>query len=253
MPAARPVAPEAPFASLTLPVLVETFSFSTELVLTNFSDVLRGVQLTYYSSALKGGSATLLIKLEGGEQQILPNFVQVLRDRGAVTDAAGPAFAGPLVAVDTTGDLRGIAVGARTSIAGGGGRFGLFSEAVPSGSEATDHAWVYGLQQNSDNRTNLAIVNTGFAGGADTFRVDLFDAATGQKAASPPLLSVPAGGFVQLNAVLTPFVLQNAYALVTRTSGSSPFLCYAVVNDGGTVGQRTGDGAFLQADVPGAP
>jgi hypothetical protein len=248
-----PVAPAAAISSLTLPVLVETGSFSTELVLTNFSDVLRGVRLTYYSAALTGGSASLLIKLEGGEQQILPDFVQVLRNRGAVTDAPGPVFAGPLVALDTTGDLRGIAVGARTSIAGGGGRFGLFSEAVPSGSDATERAWIYGLQQNADNRTNLAIVNTGVAGGADTFRLDLFDGTTGRSVVPSSTLTVPPGGFVQLNAVLGAFAVQNAYALVTRTSGSSPFLCYAVVNDGGTPGQRTGDGAFLQADVPGAP
>jgi hypothetical protein len=250
-----PVAPQAALSSLTLPVLVETSSFSTELVLTNFSNVLRGVRLTYFSSALTGGSASLLIKLEGGEQQILPNFVQILRDRGAVSNAAGPVFAGPLVAVDTTGDLRGIAVGARTSIPGDGGRFGLFSEAVPSGSEATERAWIYGLQQNADNRTNLAIVNTGSSSAAaDTFRIDLFDGATGQKVPPVDNLSVPAGGFIQLNAILTTFApgLQNAYALVTRTSGSNPFLCYAVVNDGGTAGQRTGDGAFLQADVPGA-
>ncbi len=248
-----PVAPEAPVASLTLPALVETGSFSTELVLTNFSASQHGVQLTYFSSALRGGSASLLIKLESGEQQILPGFVQVLRDRGAVTDAPGPVFAGPLVAVDTTGDLRGVTMGARTSIAGGGGRFGLFSEGIPSASRATERAWIYGLQQNPDNRTNLAVVNTGLVGGTDTFRIDFFDGTTGLTIAPPNTLTVPPGGFVQLNAVLTGYDLQNAYALVTRTSGSSPFLCYAVVNDGGAPGQRTGDGAFLQADVPGAP
>jgi hypothetical protein len=248
-----PFAPEGPIASLTLPALVETGSFSTELVLTNFSDSLRGVRLTYFSAALTGGSATLLIKLESGEQQILPGFVQVLRDRGAVTNAAGPVFAGPLLAVDTTGDLRGVAVGARTSIAGGGGRFGLFSEGVPPASQATERAWIYGLQQNPDNRTNLAVVNTGFVGGTDTFRIDFFDGVTGVTIAPPKELTVPPGGFVQLNAVLTDYGHANAFALVTRTSGSSPFLCYAVVNDGGTPGQRTGDGAFLAADVPGAP
>jgi hypothetical protein len=248
-----PVSPGAPIANLTLAALVETSSFSTELVLTNFSDSPRSVQLTYFSSALTRGFASLLINLESGEQQILPSFVQVLRDRDAVKDAAGPVFAGPLVAVDTTGDLRGVAMGARTSIAGGGGRFGLFSEGVPSDSRATERAWVYGLQQNPDNRTNLAVVNTGFGGGTDTFRIDFFDGTTGLAIAPPNTLTLPPGGFVQLNAVLTGYALQNAYALVTRTSGSSPFLCYAVVNDGGTPGQRTGDGAFLQADVPGAP
>lgn len=250
-----PVAPPAPVSSLTLPVLVETSSFTTELVLTNFSKEFRSLRLTYFSSALTGGSASLLVKLEEGEQQILPNFVQVLRNRGAIGNAAGPVFTGPLVVAET-GDLRGIAMGARTSTPGGGGRFGLFSSAVPAGSEALERAWLYGLQQNADNRTNLAIVNTGSSSGEpDGFRIDLFDGATGQKVASVDNLSVPAGGFIQLNAILTTNApgIQNAYALVTRTSGSNPFLCYAVVNDGGTAGQRTGDGAFLQSDVPGAP
>ncbi|MDL2718250.1 MAG: hypothetical protein PT977_10875 [Acidobacteriota bacterium] len=251
-----PISSTSVISSLTLPVLVETPTFSTELVLTNYSNNLRGLRLTFYSSALSGGSASTLIKLEGGEQQILPNFIQTLRDRGAIVNAAGPVFAGPLVVLDTTGDLRSIGVGARTSSAGGGGRYGLFSTAVPSGSEATERAWIYGLQQNADNRTNLAIVNTGLAGtSADTFRIDIYDGATGQKATAVATEAILPGGFVQLNSILTSYApgLQNAYAVVTRLTGSNPFLAYGVVNDGGTAGQRTGDGAFLPADVPGAP
>ncbi|MEO8584611.1 MAG: hypothetical protein ABI584_00470 [Acidobacteriota bacterium] len=251
-----PISSTSVISSLTLPVLVETPTFSTELVLTNYSNNLRGLRLTFFSSALAGGSASTLIKLEGGEQQILPNFIQTLRDRGAIVDAAGPVFAGPLVVLDTTGDLRSIGVGARTSSAGGGGRYGLFATAVPSGSEATERAWIFGLQQNAENRTNLAIVNTGLAGtSADTFRVDIYDGATGLKAAAVAVEAIPPGGFVQLNSLLTSYApgLQNAYAVVTRLTGSNPFLAYGVVNDGGTAGQRTGDGAFLPADVPGAP
>ncbi len=251
-----PISATSAIPSLTLPVLVETPSFSTELVLTNYSNNLRGLRLTFFSSALTGGSASILIKLEGGEQQILPNFVQTLRDRGAIVDAAGPVFAGPLVVADTTGDLRSIGVGARTSTPGGGGRFGLFAAAVPSGSEATERAWIYGIQQNAENRTNLAIVCTGSTGGsADSFRIDLYDGATGQKATTVTTGQVPAGGFVQFNSILASYApgLQNAYAVVTRLSGSNPFLAYGVVNDGGTAGQRTGDGAFLPADIPGAP
>lgn len=251
-----PLAPAATIGAATLPALVETGAYTTELVLTNFSHVLHGIQLTFFSPALTGGSASLLIKLEGGEQQILPNFVQLMRDRGAILDPAGPVFAGPLVAVDTTGDLGEIAIGGRISTPGNGGEFGLFAAAVPSGAEASERAWIYGLQQNTENRTNLAIVNPGTSGIAtDTFRIDLFDSSTGQKAATIDGIAVPAGGFVQFNKILTGFApaLQSAYALVTRTSGSNTFIAYGVVNDGATAGQRTGDGAFLQTDVPGAP
>ena len=39
----------------------------------------------------------------------------------------------------------------------------------------------------------------------------------------------------------------HGYARVTRTAGVNPFLAYAVINDGGTPGERSGDGAFLQS------
>ena len=141
--------------------------------------------------------------------------------------------------------------GARTSSAGGGGRYGLFYTAVPNGSEATASAWLYGLRQDADNRTNLALVNVGATASSDTFRIDLYDGATGQKAGSTDV-TVPANGFSQVNAIfatLAPTV-PGGYALITRTSGTNPFIAYAVVNDGGLPGERSGDGAFVSASVP---
>ena len=40
----------------------------------------------------------------------------------------------------------------------------------------------------------------------------------------------------------------NAYARVTRTSGTNPFVTYGVINDGGIPGQRSGDGAFVLSE-----
>lgn len=250
-----PLAPAAVVAAATLPALVETGAYSTELVLTNFSQIFREVRLTFFSPALTGGAASLTIKLDGGEQQILPSFVQLMRDRGAVINPAGPVFAGPLVAIDSAGDLGEIAIGGRTTTPGDGGTFGLFAAAVPSNAEATERAWIYGLQQNAETRTNLAIVNPGTSGNAtDTFRIDLFDPSTGQVAASIEA-EVPAGGSVQLNSILASYapLLENSYALVTRIAGGNSFIAYGVVNDGAVAGQRTGDGAFLQPDIPGGP
>jgi hypothetical protein len=249
-----PLAPAATIPAATLPSLVETGSYRTELSLTNFSHVLHQIRFTFFSPALTGGSATLTIKLEGGEQQILPDFVQVMRNRGAIVDPAGPVFAGPLVAVDTTGDLGEIAIGGRIATPGNGGEFGVFAAAIPSPAEASERAWIYGLQQNAETRTNLAIVNPGTSGSTtDVFRIDLYDPATGLVAKTFDGIAVPAGGFVQLNSILLGQSLSNAYALVTRDSGSNTFIAYGVVNDGAVAGQRTGDGSFLQPDVPGAP
>lgn len=240
----------------TLPVVVETSTFSTEAVLTNLTSSARTVRCTYVASALLGGSVSFDISLLPNEQQILPDFVQVLRDRGVVPGARGSTFAGALFATDVTGDLRGISIGARTSAAGGGGRYGVFYSAVANGAEATTSAWLYGLQQNADNRTNLALVNVGSADSStDVFRIDLYDGVTGQKTTTVDDVSVPAKGFFQMNTILAQYApgVTSGYAFVTRTSGSNPFIAYAVVNDGGQLGQRSGDGAFVVASLPVGP
>ena len=163
----------------------------------------------------------------------------------------GATFAGALFVRDAAGDLRGVSIGARTSAAGGGGRYGLFYSAVPAGSEATASAWLYGLQQNADNRTNLALVNVGSADGStDVFHIDLYDGATGQKAGETDA-TVPAKGFFQIGTILAAHApgVASGYAKVTRTSGNNPFVAYAVINDGGAPNQRSGDGAFVSAVV----
>lgn len=247
--------PPAPVASLTLPVVVETASFATEVVLTNTSDYLRGLQVTYYADPLYTGSVTFTLKLKAGEQQILPRFVQVLRDRRIVTELPGATFLGPLVVTDSTGDTRGVVVAGRTSTPGGGGSYGLFTPAVPAGSEAVQRAWVYGLRQDSENRSNLAIVNTGSVDAQpDVFHVEIWS-AFGQKVGDVPNVLVGAHSLFQFTTLLkfqAPLT-ESAYVLVTRTSGSNPFFVYGVINDGANPGDRTGDGAYLPPDIPGAP
>jgi hypothetical protein len=52
---------------------------------------------------------------------------------------------------------------------------------------------------------------------------------------------------LQINSILAlhaPGVSQG-YAQVKRTSGNNPFITYAVINDGGQPGERSGDGAFV--------
>jgi hypothetical protein len=197
--------------------------------------------------------ATFEISLLPNEQQILPAFVQVLRDRGNVTDPPGPVFAGAVFFTDDTGDLRGISIAARTSTPAGGGRYGVFYAAVPAGKEATTTALLYGLQQNAENRTNLALVNVGsLDSSTDTFRIQLYDGTTGKAAGTAENVTVPAKGFLQVNAILSKHApgVSNGYALVTRTSGTNPFIAYAVINDGARPGERSGDGAFLEAQEP---
>jgi len=241
----------------TLPVLVESSVFSSELIVTNLSAYPRALHATWVASSLSGGRVSFDLNLLPQEQQILPAVVQTLRARGVVTDASGPTFAGALfVSADPTRDSEGVCVAARTSTASDGGRYGVFYGAVAEGDEATSGAWLYGLRQDSQNRTNLALVNVGSRDASDdTFRIEIFDGSSGRKAATIEGVTVPARGFLQMNALLaneTPSVSEG-YALVTRTTGNNPFIAYAVINDGGQPGERSGDGTVIKGEPSDAP
>jgi hypothetical protein len=249
--------PAAPFSGvlpgmhLALPVLVETSTFSTELVATNFSPAPKTLHLTFVADAIQtpDQAAPFTLSLGPGEQRILPDFVALMRQSGTPgIGPPGPTYAGALFVEEAGGDLSGVVVGARVSSPGGGGRFGLFFTAQAVERQTASTLWLYGLQQNAENRTNLALVNLGQPGDdPDVFDVELYDGATGAKAATLPGVSLEPRAWKQYGAVLStnaPGVTQG-YARVVRTSGTSPFLVYGVLNDGGTPGQRTGDGAFV--------
>src|SRR5262249_11250951 len=78
-----PPVPEAG-TGLTLPVIVETDSFSSELVIANWSELQKTVQFGYVADAIStfGSEALFALTLNPGEQRIIPDFVQYLRDQG---------------------------------------------------------------------------------------------------------------------------------------------------------------------------
>ena len=67
--------------------------------------------------------------------------------------------------------------------------------------------------------------------------------------ADEPQAMVPAKSFRQINTILrahAPGTTQG-YVRIRKVSGANPFLAYGVVNDGGSPGRRTGDGAYIPA------
>jgi len=232
---------------ITLPVVVETPVFSTEVVVANASTTARRVRLTVHEDALGDDGAGMDVDVPAGGQVVIPAFVAALRAKGL---AVPTPIVGPLLATTAEGSTSGIFVGGRTGSAGGGGRYGLFCSGVPTGRASNEPAWLTGLQQTATTRTNLAVVNTGEAGGAmDRFLVEVFDGETGEKAGEGTV-EVGALRLVQVNAVLSllaPGTTQG-YARVTRVSGDNPFVAYAVLNDGGVPGARSGDGAWVASD-----
>ena len=113
---------------------------------------------------------------------------------------------------------------------------------------STASTWLYGLQQNAETRTNLALVNTGDTNSApNAFTVELFDGETGVKVNTIEGITLKARSWMQFESLLARYAagITQAYARVTRTGGSNAFITYAVISDGGQPGERSGDTAFV--------
>ena len=231
----------------TLPVIIETGNFQSELTVTNFSATDRQVDFSFVASAVESGddTATFSLKLKAGEQLILPDIVEDLR--GKEVDGIGPAgraFVGALFATVAEGDLSGIVIGARTgSPDGRGGQYSLFYNGVPYGSASVESAWIYGLQQNVENRSNLALVNTGeIDDSSSTFEITIYD-GSGESRPRTRSVTLDPRRWRQINGILGR--ISQGYVQVRKVSGNNPFITYGVINDGGKPGERSGDGAFL--------
>ena len=238
----------------TLPVVVETSEFTSELTVTNFSREPRTLDFEFVSEQVRTDdkTASFSMTLEGGQQEIVAEVVEALRRQEVAGLGTTRGFyAGPVFAVAEVGDMSGIVIGARTSASDGrGGSYGVFYDAVPFGEAFTKEAWVDGLQQNRENRSNLALVNTGEVDGSPSvFHLEIYDGETGMLAETVVTQPIPARGWHQINGILgrASSETRQGYIRIEKVSGENPFLAYGVVNDGGAPGERSGDGAYLPA------
>jgi len=117
----------------TLPVIVETSVFSSELMVTNFSDVPKTVRFRFRAEAVETPDRAARVEwtFRSGQQILVPNIVDMMRKMGPPgIGPSGQTFAGAMFATVAEGDMSGIAIGARTSSPGGGGRYGVSPEFV---------------------------------------------------------------------------------------------------------------------------
>ena len=236
----------------TLPVVVETREFRSELTVTNFSGEARRLDFQFVAEGIEADdkTAAFSMTLGAGQQEIVADVVDELRRQGVAGLGSSRASTGTVFATAEEGDMSGIVIGARTGSEGGGGQYSVFYNAVPFGEAFTEEAWVDGLQQNQENRSNLALVNTGEVdGSASVFHLEIYDGETGLLAETVVTKPIPARGWHQINGILGSYApeTRQGYIRILKVSGENPFLAYGVVNDGGAPGERSGDGAYLPA------
>lgn len=257
---------------VTIPAVVETPAYATDAVFASSLGSGTGnwdvrADMTYTADQIANPTSTIEfgISLYRGRQSIFPNLLDKVRLLYGSELPLGRTYAGSLdvrfsaqffnngiYQGEWSVDPTGLFVGARTSnpASVAGGRYGVFYPGVPAGEcAATVPAWLYGLQQNAENRTNLAIVNNWETDPSDssTFRIELFDGDTGLLAATIDDVMIPPGIWKQFTAILSTYApsVRQGWAKVTRTRGKNTFLAYAVINDGAAPGLRSGDGAYV--------
>ena len=238
-------------SGLTLPVVVETGESHSEVIVSNWSTEDKTLTFEFVDSDIDGGKLSFSMDIEAGSQQILGDFIDQIRQSGFEAQLPSDgSYAGPLMlTVDGEGDAEGngdgIFLGARTMTPGGGGQYGFFYLAVPAGTEFSTGAWLYGLQQDSEDRTNLGLLTTSSVDSqANSYAIDLYDGSTGLMVQTLTR-DVPANQWAEVEMILQQAEISQGYAHVKRTAGANDFITYAVINDGGQPNERSDDGAFV--------
>lgn len=237
---------------LVFPSLVEAGAFTTELLLVNASNVPKGLRLRWVAEALTtpDRTATLALTVPARGQILLADVVQAFRELSVPgVGPRGPAFVGALFLDLLDGDdADGLVAGARVSsvASNGAGPFGVFLPALGPSELAAGSAGVLGLRQDERVRSNLALVNAGEEG-EDVFRIDVYAGDTGVLTGRRNGVRVAAGRWMQLDAILSEMApgAKHGRAVVTRVSGTGPFLAYGVLNEGAWAGAGSGDGTYL--------
>ena len=244
-----------------LPVVIERGAYTSELTVTNFSDEAKAVTFRVVADAIETEDHTVAFALPllPGQQYIIPNAIDTARQQFGINLPSGLAV--PLFASAAGGDMSGVVIGARTgSLADpkdvSKGQYSVFYTAVPQGAGFTRSAWIDGLQQNEENRSNLALVNTGEVDDSESvFEIDIYDGETAVLVKTVTIddnandTTVAAKRFHQINGILRTYApgTTQGYVRIRKVSGENPFLAYGVVNDGGIPRQRSDDGAYIPA------
>jgi pseudomonalisin len=219
--------------------------FTSDLTLTNPASAPVTVSLTYTASTQfsGAGSGTRTTTLAAGQQLVKANALSFLRDLGLAIPTTG-AQGGTLLVAGAVAQARTSNPNLDFAV---GGSYGLSYPAVASSARAKGEAWVYGLRQDADVRSNLAIADAraGNAAGVE-YVADVFDADVGSP--TPVLtkrVTLEGGQWTQFTTILFEAGLTHGYVRVRLSTGTSDFAVYGVVNDGPGAGTRTSDGSYV--------
>jgi hypothetical protein len=239
---------------LTFPIILPSEDgFRCELVLNNspvpfFGD--KKVTLSFQAVEQESFLVRTEIALKRNEEKIISDVDAWLRDLGlSIRGRPFQAVRGPLVLTvedPVGGDLGTLSAGMRIWALNEGGQYGFSFPAIPAHKESQAETWLFGLQQDSATRSNLAIVNLGLE--PNSFSIEVFDGNTGRQTRRVEEISVNPQASFQLNSLLADYApgVTQGYARVIP-SNSEPFVAYAVIIDGARPGEGSGDASIVHS------
>lgn len=238
-------------ARISVPVIVETAAFRSELVLANASQQAATLIIRYVESLSPGSSAggETSIVLPPSTQLLLDDATGFLRSRGiGIPTAAAGGAAGTLSVLVAGPSLGDVFAAARiASPSPGGGSYGLFVPGVYENEEACEEAFVMGLVANEQSRSNVSVTNVGDdADGPVTLEIRCYDGEAGGVERGPTeITTLQPGQWQQFSGFLKAKGARSGWVGVRRVGGTAPWVTYGVINDGGNPAERTGDGAYV--------
>ena len=240
-------------ASWTVPVLVNSPAYRSELILANPGDTDARFSLDYIDSvSLPRVVVSATIPVSAHRQVIVPDVYELF-PTGTSTEGLRTS-AGALRVRALEEQIRGAFVGVRVLTRQERGRFGVFAPAVPPESAGADQGFRWSLWADAETRSNVAVLNASASPGeAVTLQLQVFDGGKGRPAGAPLTVALEPGQWAQPGRFFASSGVSNGYVRIVRVRGNGPWSAYGIVNDGLAPGTATGDGSFVPVAFSGAP
>ncbi len=239
--------------SWTIPVIVDSHAYRTELILANPGNANATYALTFVDSISRPSVPLVAtLPMPARRQATIPDVFELFGV--GVWAGETQTRAGTLRITALEEEAVGAFVGVRVLTRQEGGRFGVYAPTVPAGSVDADQGFLWGLRADAQTRSNVAVLNAGEAEGGDiTLQLQAIDGSTGRPAGSPLTVTLEPGRWAQPDGFFAKSGVVHGDVRIVRVSGEGPWWAYGVVNDGEAPGKGTGDGSFVPVVFTGAP
>jgi hypothetical protein len=214
--------------------------YTSELTLANRGTTPAAIELTYTPAPAYGASesGTVTVPLAAGHQLVTADAIAYLRANGLSIPTGNQG--GSLRATFSGLSSPDVSfAGVRVTAPSESGRAGVSYSAQRTDQLPTGRSWLLGLRSSDVDRTNIAMANASTSSSI-TLLLTLVSGSGDSSQTTFPEVTLGPGEWKQLDDVFAGTGFTQGWASISLTSGTGPYLAYAVFNDSGT-----NDGSFV--------